>query len=329
METVKVILMGLGVVGKNIAKILVQKKGIEIVGALDTDKKLAGKDLGEVAGLGRKLNITVTEDADSIFSESCADVLIHTVCIYLYQLYPQIKRAIEEEINIISSAEELSNPYVSNPVLASKLDKLARLNGVTVLGSGILPGYMDYLVLSLTGACRNVRKISTLRYVDISPYTGQKHFGVGLTPEEFKRRAKEGSVTGHMGYVQQIRLISDRIGLKIDDVSTKVEPVMDERGLVNGCRNIGEGIKAGEVKIHMQLEACADPKRKTEDHITIEAEPDISMDIRPPGILSLETTSNTIVNAIPHVINAKPGIMTTVDLPLLFALDDDVRLYIE
>lgn len=329
METVKVILMGLGVVGKNIAKILVQKKGIEIVGVLDIDKKIVGKDLGEVAGLDRKLNITVTDDADSLFSESYADVLIHTVCIYLHQLYPQIKRAIEEGINIISSAEELSNPYVSNPGLASKLDKLAKMNGVTVLGSGILPGFMDYLVLSLTGACRNVRKISTLRHVDISPYTGQKHFGVGLTAEEFKRRVKEGSVTGHMGYVQQIRLISDRIGLKIDEVRTKLEPITDERGLVIGCRNIGEGIKDGEVKIQMRLEACADPKRKPEDHIAIEAEPDIYMDIRPPGILSLEATSNTIVNAIPHVINARPGIMTTVDLPLLFALDNDVRLYLE
>jgi len=78
MDNIKVIQYGLGAVGKAITKILDKKKGVEIVGALDVAQGIIGKDLGEAAGIGRQFGVLVTDDADSLFSEISADVVIHT-----------------------------------------------------------------------------------------------------------------------------------------------------------------------------------------------------------------------------------------------------------
>ena len=66
-EIVKVIQMGIGIVGQAATRSLTGKKGLDIVGAVDMDKERVEKDLGEVAGLGKKLGVAVTDDADSFF----------------------------------------------------------------------------------------------------------------------------------------------------------------------------------------------------------------------------------------------------------------------
>jgi len=82
------------------------------------------------------------------------------------------------------------------------------------------------------------------------------------------------------------------------------------------------------VKIELDLEAFVDPKMKTMDRITIEGVPPIDMVIK-PVIPSVPATANALVNAIPHVINAEPGLMTPGDLPLVFALENDLRIFLK
>jgi len=333
-EKIKVIQMGLGTIGKSATKFLLEKKGLEIVGALDMDKEKVGKDLGEVAGIGRRLGVIVTDDADSLFSETCAHVVIHAVCSYLHEAYPQIKKPIEEGMNIISSCEQLSNPYAINPGLASKLDKLAKKHGVTVLGSGFNPGFgMDYLVLAFTAVCGKVHKIKAHRSVDLSSGwkvgegLGLVHAGVGKTAEEFKKGVEEGVIREH-SFIEQFREISDRLGWKLTDIRTRLEPLMGENGRAIGVRTFSEGIENGELRIEMVHEQFVAPERETADRLVIEGVPNINMVIS-PAIVAPESTVNVMINVIPHVINAKPGIMTPVDLPLIFALEDDVRLFIK
>jgi len=290
---VKVIQMGIGTVGQAATRSLVGKKGLDIVGALDMDKERVGKDLGEVAGLGKKLGIIVTDDADSLFSETYADVVIHITCTYLHEAYPQIIKPIQQGMNVISATEALGNPYVSDPGLAARLEKLCKKHGVTVLGSGLSPGFTsDYLILALTAACSELRSIRYKRLSDVSAYLGGtvgRHFGLGLS---------------------------------------RMEPVHDEKGQFVSTRTIVRGIKDGEVKIELDLEAFIDPKMETMDRIIIDGVPPIDMVIK-PVIPSVPATANALVNAIPHVINAEPGLMTPGDLPLVFALENDLRLFLK
>ena len=332
MEKVKVIQMGIGTVGQAATRSLAGKKGLDIVGAIDLDKEKVGKDLGEVAGLGKKLGIIVTDDADSLFAETYADVVIHIACTYLHEAYPQIIKPIQQGMNVISAAEALGNPYVSDPGLAAKLDKLTKKHGVTVLGSGLSPGFTsDYLILALTGACSELRKIRYKRLSDVSAYLGGtvgKHFGLGLSPEEFKKGVAEGEVIGHIGFVEGVQTIADRLGWQLDEIKRSMEPVHDDKGQFVSTETIVRGIVDGEVKIELDLEAFVDPKMETMDRITIEGVPPIDMTIK-PVIPSVPATANALVNAIPHVINAEPGIMTPGDLPLVFALENDLRLFLK
>jgi 4-hydroxy-tetrahydrodipicolinate reductase len=311
---------------------LAGKKGLDIVGALDMDKARVGKDLGEVAGLGKKLGVIVTDDADSLFAETYADAVIHITCTYLHEAYPQIIKPIQQGMDVISATEALGNPYVSDPGLAAKLETLAKKHGVTVLGSGLSPGFTsDYLILALSGACSELRQIKYKRLSDVSAYVGGtvgRHFGLGLSPEEFKKGVEEGGIIGHIGFVEGVQTVADRFGWQLDEIKRSMEPVHDDKGQFVSTKTIVRGIKEGEVKIELDLEAFIDPKMETMDRITIDGVPPIDMVIK-PVIPSVPATANALVNAIPHVINAEPGLMTPGDLPLVFALENDLRLFLK
>ena len=330
-EKIKVIQMGIGTIGQAVTCALHKKSGVMIVGAIDTDEQKVGKDLGEVAGLDKKLNVMVTDNADTLFAEAYADVVIHTACVYLHEVYPQITTPIEHGMNIISAAEALGNPYVSDPGLAAKLDRLAKDYGVTVLGSGLSPGFTsDYLILALSGICREITKVKYTRHSDVRRYLGGtvgKHFGLGLSPQEFRKGVESGEIIGHVGFIESAQTVANRLGWQLDETKRSMMPVYDSDGHFTSMKTIVQGIKNGEVKIDLELQAFIDPKVETMDSIAIEGIPTIKMTIR-PGIPSVDATANALVNAIPHVLNAAPGLMTPGDLPLVSALESDLRLFL-
>ena len=96
---------------------------------------------------------------------------------------------------------------------------MAKKYGVTVLGTGINPGFvLDQLILNLTGACLNVKKITARRINDLSPFgkTVMETQGVGTTPEQFKAGLKNGTIVGHIGFRQSIKMIADYLGWQLD-----------------------------------------------------------------------------------------------------------------
>jgi 2,4-diaminopentanoate dehydrogenase len=325
MKKIKVIQYGVGNVGKLVTKILLQKEGVEIVGALaSSESDKLGKDLGEVVGIDRQIGVIVTNNSDALFSDTCADLVIHTVLGPLREAYPQIIEPIKHGMNVISAGGEVSHPYSVNPGLASKLDGICKKHGVTVLGYGLTPGFLEYLVIALTGTCSKVHKIRTDRHIDFTPYIEGsprvvRDYGIGLNREEYARGVQKGTIVGHSAYTPLLT-ICDRLGWKLSEVRHTREPLFDEQEKVSGSEAIIEGIKDGEVKVEMHHRAEAKPEEEF-DSITIEGVPNINMVIR-PEINSIEGTAASLVNAIPHVINAAPGIMTPADLPLIFATDD-------
>jgi len=126
METIKAILYGVGAIGSLIARALLEKKGLEIVGAVDIAEDKVGKDLGEVLGLGEKLGAKVYKNAEELFLDVKADIAVHATSSFLKQVYPQIASLIKHGVDVISTCEELAYPYYSNPKIAGEIDKLAK-----------------------------------------------------------------------------------------------------------------------------------------------------------------------------------------------------------
>jgi len=340
MEKVRVVLCGVGSVGSSIAKFLLQKEGVEIVGAIDVAEEKVEKDLGEVLGIGKRLGVAVSNDPDAVLSRVKADIMVHATTSFLKQVYPQIAKALEHGVNVVSTCEELAYPYTTEPELARKLDELAKENGVTVLGTGINPGFlMDTLVITFTSVCQKVERIRVTRTINAETRRGpfQKKIGAGLLINEFRNRIERKIITGHVGLKESISMITDALGWKLDRMELDpVEPVIAkarveseaiqvEPGKVAGLKQCARGLKEGKEVITLDFQAYMGAEEY--DSITIEGVPSIHMKIAPCVHGDIGTVA-IIVNSIPKVINAQPGLVTMKDLPTPSAVLNDMRKYI-
>lgn len=329
MKKIKVISYGLGAVGSMITKFLLEREGVEIVGAIDIAKDKVGKDIGEVLGLERKVGIRISDNLKSVLSKAKPDVVIHATSSFLKDTHPQISSIVEQGVNVVSTCEELSFPFVSETKLAQKLDALAKKHDVTVLGTGINPGFlMDTLVITLTAVCQRIEKIEATRLMDAGtrrlPF--QKKIGAGLTVEEFRKRIDEKQITGHVGLQQSIAMIADALAWKLERID--VEPVMPvmakktveskyvrvDAGKVAGLKQKAKGMMKRKEAIVLDFQAYVGAEQEY-DAIIIKGVPNVNQRIQPCIHGDIGTVA-MIANAIPKVISAQAGLLTMKDLPI-------------
>lgn len=154
-KKIKVILFGLGPIGAACARVLAMRpETYQFVGAVDLDPNKVGKDVGEVIGMPERYGVKVSDKAGRVLAKE-ADLVMHATGSYIANVKPQLVQIIKAGKNIVSTCEELSNPWVQSPKDADELHKLAKQNRVTVVGTGINPGYaMDTLPVALTAVCQ-------------------------------------------------------------------------------------------------------------------------------------------------------------------------------
>lgn len=168
LKKIKVVHFGCGPIGCSIVRLASMKPNIDIVGAIDLVN--VGQDLGEVANINRKLGVFISDDPDAVLSQTKPDIVLHATGSSLPVIYPQLERVIKAGINIVSTCEELTYPYNKQPELATAIDKLAREHQVTVLGTGVNPGFlMDTWPLFMTAVCQEAKQIRAIRIQDASP----------------------------------------------------------------------------------------------------------------------------------------------------------------
>ncbi len=251
---------------------------------------------------------------------------MHTTVSSLESAAPQIGDLLARGLNVISSCEELIYPWKAAPEISAELDARARAAGLSVLGTGVNPGYlMDFLPTALTAVCREVRKVTVLRYQDARfrrlPF--QQKIGAGLTPEEFARKRKEGAL-GHVGLTESIHLIAARLGWSVDTVEESVEPLLAQRqvssdqirvrpGEVAGLRQLGIGRVDGEERIRLEFRASLG-EEDVQDTVLIDGIPSLRFTI-PAGIHGDLATCALLTNAVPVVVAAAPGLRTMADMP--------------
>lgn len=341
MRSLRVVLYGIGAVGSMIAKFLLEKEGIEVVGAIDIDKDKVGKDLGEVLGLNKKLGIKILPDVDELLSKVKVDIVIHATTSFLKDTYRQIASLMKYGVKVVSTCEELSYPYYSAPKLTKKLNELAKKHNASVLGTGINPGFlMDTLVITLTAPSQKIDKIEAVRVMNAAtrrlPF--QKKIGAGLSVEEFRRKIESRQITGHVGLEQSIAMIADALAWKLDKtIAEPVEPVITKKaaesgnikvkaGQVAGLRQKAKGIIKNTEKIVLDFRAYIGAEEEY-DAITIKGIPNINQKIQPCVHGDIGTIS-MVVNAIPKVMKAPPGLLTMKDLPIPSSSLEDMRKYV-
>jgi hypothetical protein len=199
---------------------------------------------------------------------------------------------------------------------------------------------MDLLVITLTGVMSDVQKISVSRINSLSPFgeTVMSEQGVGLSIEEFNQKRQKGEIAGHVGFRESTGMMSKAIGWKLDKFSQQMLPIItavDRRspygfakaGHVAGIDMTAQGYVGNQLLIDMRHPQQIEPKLggvETGDYIKIEGTPKVSMQITPEIDGGIGTIA-ICVNMIPHVINARPGLKTMIDLPVPRAIMGDVR----
>ena len=337
MSKIKVVSWGLGAMGSGIAKLVNSKKGMKLVGAIDKDPEKIGKDLGEIIDTG-KLEVEVNNEFD--YGKEEADLAVIATSSFTEVVFPMIKKAVEAGLNVVTIAEEMAYPQAQNPELADKIDKLAKENGVSVLGTGINPGFvLDTLILAMTGVCLDVEKIEASRINDLSPFgpTVMETQGVGTTPEEFEKGIEEGTIVGHIGFQESVKMIADSLGIELDEIKETREAIISEThretphvtvepGMVAGCKHIAYGLKDGEEVIVLEHPQQIHPEKEdvdTGDYINIIGDPDVNLSIK-PEIPGGKGTQAVAVNMIPPVVEAKKGLVTMKDLRVPYYLPKEL-----
>ncbi|MFW9993451.1 MAG: Gfo/Idh/MocA family oxidoreductase [Candidatus Odinarchaeota archaeon] len=323
-----VIQVGLGPMGKLVTKLILERENVDLVGAVDIDPELVGKNMKDI--LGHPSDITVSKDLSPLLSEKQVDVVIVATSSLLGKVAPTIKEAADAGSNVISLCEELSYPFLTNPGLTKELDEYARHKGVTVVGTGINPGYlMDLLPIVMTAPCQDVERIHVTRMMNSAKRRGpfQKKIGSGLTTEEFHRKISKKEITGHVGLVESIQMILAALGEKCDEVveyppkeviakkTIQTSYTTIPEGAVRGLRSTAVGKKNGSDFITLDFFAYAGDHEEY-DSILIEGKPRISQKIE-GGVHGDVGTAAMVVNLIPHVYySARKGLLTMKDLPV-------------
>lgn len=335
-EPTRVAVLGTGRMGSGIARLVLDKPSLALVGAFARRADRAGRDLGPLIGLEDNPGLAVHGDLEQMLRDCRPQVAIQATCSRLDEALPEITTLLRHGVDVVSIAEQMAWPAASSPQTAARLHRLALEHGASVLGTGINPGFvLDLLVITLSGVCADIRSITAARVNDLSPYgpsvlRGQ---GVGLTPEKFYTGLEEGSVVGHHGFGESIHMIAAALGWEIERIEQTREPIVStvaretpevtvKPGEVAGCHHRAVAYRDGRPVITLDHPQQVRPEAEgieTGDRIEISGPPDIRL-AGSPEIPGGEGTIALAVNMVPRVLAAAPGLHSMADLPVPAAI---------
>lgn len=319
--------VGIGPLGQRIVKAAIGHGNFRIVGAVDTDPAKAGQDLGQLCGID-PLGVTVAGTLDEAIVGKPPQVAVVTTVSSLSTFEPQAVELAKAGLDIVSTCEELSYPWTTQPEIAQRIDDVCHDHGVACLGTGVNPGYlMDFLPTVLTGLCSKVTGVRVSRVQDASvrriPF--QQKIGAGLTTDQFEAKRREGTLR-HVGLPESVDFIAARLGWTLTRKTESLEPVMAEqavntgykpiaKGMARGVHQVGRGFVGDEEVITLTFTAAIG-EAESYDEVRIEGEPPIRSRIV-GGVNGDVATCAVTLNAVKLVLDAEPGLKTMADLPAI------------
>ena len=336
---VKVVQYGVGKMSLYTMRYVYEKDG-EIVGAVDINPNVIGKDIGEILGTEDKgVKVVSSENARQMLEETKPDIVIVTTMSLIKDVEEALMLCAELGINAITTCEEAFYPINSNPNITKKLDEIAKKNNCTITGSGYQDIYWGQLISSIAGSTQKITKIKGSSSYNVEEYgiALAKAHGAGLTLEQFD---KEIASVDRMSDEERRKIIEsgeyspsymwhvngwlcEKLGLTVKSQTQKCVPQTYKEDLFSSTLNMT--VKAGDA-----TGMSAVVTTETEEGITIESEcigkvyapdefdrnewtiygePNTTIVVEKPA--TVELTCASVVNRIPDVINSKPGYVPT------------------
>ncbi|MFC4054139.1 hypothetical protein ACFOY4_30980 [Actinomadura syzygii] len=336
---IRIGLCGLGSIGSAAARLLLDHRtGFDIVGAATKEPDAVGRPLHEVVGAATPGGPVVVDGLEEVLAAD-PQIMVYATGSFLRDTEDDVVACAQAGVDVVSPCEELAFPFTRHAPAAARIDAAARAGGATVLGTGVNPGFLfDALLVAATGVSWDVRTIRGQRAVDVSGFGENIHrrLGIGYTPEEFEKGHEAGAIAGHVGFPESIELVCERLGLLLDGpVTERFVPFIAETpaptryghvpaGHTEGFVQKATGSVGGVPFVEMELVLHLRPESagfKTEDSITVEGLHPVNLTLS-PGMDAIPATSAQLVNSIPGVLQAAPGLRTVKDLPAAGAWHD-------
>lgn len=308
---VRFIQYGLGPIGVGIAE-LAMERGHQLVGAVDIDPDKVGRPVSDLVRRAPG-DVTIASSATGILNAG-AQVVLHSTLSRLSSVLSQLEPLLDAGLRVISTCEELAFPWWHHPQEAAALDELAKSRGAAVVGVGVNPGFvMDVLPVVFTAPCRQVDRITVTRVVDVGTRRRplQLKVGVGLAREAFRRGVVEGRI-GHVGLPESAAMIAHALRWQLDRITESIEPVVGADGNVRGLHQRCTGARGNTPVITLDL-TMATGVQDPHDAVVIEGDPPVRV-MLPGGIHGDQATCAIVVNSIPGVLTAAPGLLIPTQL---------------
>ena len=326
-ETIGVVQFGCGPIGCSIARLAAQRPELAVLGGIDIDPAVAGRNLGEVAATHERLEAVVHADAAAALRELQPRVVFHTTGSRVADVFDQLAMIAAAGANVVSTCEELAFPAYRDPESAARLHELACGHGVSILGTGVNPGFlMDTWPLFMSTLCADLQAVRVTRIQDAStrriPF--QRKIGAGLSPQEFAAAAAGGGF-GHVGLEESAALLAAGLGWELDGINVTLEPVLLDHevhsdyatvpaGTVAGLKQVAVATRAGRVAVELEFQAYVGAPRSF-DTVALTGTPNLEVTI-PGGTPGDVATAAIAVNSAPAVAAAAPGLYAMKDLPV-------------
>lgn len=327
MKRIKVAQFGLGPIGVESLKLAAQQPWLEIVGAVDNAPAKVGRPLTEITGLAQLDGLRVTRDLEALFRDTPPEVILHTASSRAAETLAQMRPALEFGVSVASTCEQLIFPALKEPVLTKEYDALCRHTGARVVAAGVNPGFvMDVLPIALTGVSRSVESIFVERVVDASTRRQplQAKIGSGRDAEEFRDELRTGRA-GHAGLIESAALVAHAMGWALDSLTEEGEPVLAEgeittpffsvpKGKVCGIRQRAVGTSAGVERVVLEIAMFLDAPHP-HDRVVVRGNPPLDVRVS-GGVAGDQATVAALVNVVPRLLAAAPGLRLATDLAL-------------
>ena len=336
---IKVVQFGTGKMAVYTMRYVLEKGG-EIVGAIDINPSVIGKDVGEIIG-GEIRNVKVTslENAEEMLKQVKPDIAIVTTMSLLNDIKEAFLLCAKLGINAISTCEEAFFPWNSNPNVTKQIDELSKQTGCTITGSGYQDIYWGQLISSIAGSTQTIKKIKGSSSYNVEDYgiaLAEAH-GAGLPLEQFEKdiasadniseEAREKLInSGEFlpSYMWNVNgWLCSKLGLTVLSQTQKCVPQTHSTDIIS--TTLGKTVKSGDATgmsavvitttkegIIIESECIGKvyaPEDYDKNEWTIEGEPNTTIVVARPS--TVELTCASVVNRIPDVMNAKPGYVTT------------------
>ena len=333
------------------------EKGGEVVGAIDMNPAVIGKDIGEIMGGEEKgVKVTAVDKAEEMLKEVKPDIVIVETMSLLNDIKDAFLLCAKLGINAISTCEEAFFPFNSNPTVTNEIDEIAKKNGCTITGSGYQDIYWGELISAIEGSTQKITKIKGSSSYNVEDYgiALAKAHGAGLTLEQFdKEVASVDKISDEArqeiinkgeylpSYMWNVNgWLCSKLGLTPLSQTQKCVPQTYSEDIDSST--LGMTVKAGDAtgmsavvttttKEGITIESECIGKVYSKDDFdknewTIEGEPNTTIVVARPA--TVELTCATIVNRIPDVINGKPGYVSTDKLDELKYLVKPMNEYV-